>query len=127
MSDEAIAKLPRYLCHKVVQAMKFNEMEFRDGGALLRPEDATLIPVQVDQAFLDKHKPQAPGYFVVYEDGYKSFSPVATFEAGYTLLTGAKADVVDTIKALLEDGVIYREPIDNGDRHRAADEVAKLP
>lgn len=31
-----------------------------------------------------KHKPVAGGYFVVYEDGYESFSPAKAFEEGYT-------------------------------------------
>ena len=26
------------------------------------------------------------GYYVVYEDGYKSFSPAGAFESGYTPL-----------------------------------------
>jgi hypothetical protein len=36
----------------------------------------------------DQEKTQAPpqpgGYFVVYKDGYKSFSPAKAFEEGYT-------------------------------------------
>ncbi|MCK9988658.1 MAG: hypothetical protein AzoDbin1_05130 [Azoarcus sp.] len=28
------------------------------------------------------------GYYVVYEDGYKSFSPAIAFESGYTRIDG---------------------------------------
>ena len=31
-----------------------------------------------------KHDPQAGGYYVVYADGYQSFSPAQAFEEGYT-------------------------------------------
>jgi hypothetical protein len=40
----------------------------------------------VSLEYLDKHSPQAGGYYVVYEDGYRSYSPAAAFEAGYTLI-----------------------------------------
>jgi hypothetical protein len=33
---------------------------------------------------MHKHKPQVGGYFVQYRDGYKSFSPAAAFEEGYS-------------------------------------------
>lgn len=147
--------LPRYQCHKVVRAMKFNEMEFRDGGALLRPENEKLVPIQVDQAYLDKHAPKAPGYFVVYDDGYQSWSPVKAFEDGYARLDDSKAaraaiveQLVHELQARLTGGaepnpwheavVALKNAYERAeqltdpryvsqDRHRAADEVAKLP
>lgn len=36
--------------------------------------------------YVAKHKPEVGGYYVVYEDGYKSFSPAGAFESGYTPL-----------------------------------------
>jgi hypothetical protein len=30
-----------------------------------------------------KHKPEVGGYYVVYKDGYRSFSPAEAFETGY--------------------------------------------
>ena len=38
------------------------------------------------EEWLDKHNPEVGGYYVVYEDGYKSFSPAKAFEEGYTLI-----------------------------------------
>jgi hypothetical protein len=35
---------------------------------------------------LDKHKPEVGGYYVVYKEGYKSFSPAGAFEEGYALI-----------------------------------------
>ena len=38
----------------------------------------------MSEEWLAKHSPVAPGYYVVYEDGYSSFSPVEAFEKGYS-------------------------------------------
>ena len=38
----------------------------------------------VDRVWMRKHEPQVGGYFVVYKDGYCSFSPAEPFESGYT-------------------------------------------
>ena len=47
--------------------------------------DAGLVPDDTPN-YMHKHKPEVGGYYVVYEDGYKSFSPAGAFESGYTLL-----------------------------------------
>lgn len=52
-------------------------------GARLLPEDERVVPVTVGPEYLLKHKPQPGGYYVLYEDGYESFSPAAAFEEGY--------------------------------------------
>jgi hypothetical protein len=33
---------------------------------------------------MTKHAPEVGGYYVVYADGYKSYSPAKAFEDGYT-------------------------------------------
>lgn len=53
-------------------------------GALIFPEDEGYDGFQVDTEYLRKHKPQPGGYYVVYSDGYQSFSPAQAFEEGYT-------------------------------------------
>lgn len=55
-------------------------------GATITPADEGYAPFQVDGDFMEKHRPEVGGYFVVYDDGYKSFSPAKAFEDGYTLL-----------------------------------------
>lgn len=37
----------------------------------------------VNKAYLEKHNPQIGGYYVLYPDGYESWSPAEAFEAGY--------------------------------------------
>lgn len=55
-------------------------------GALITPAEEGYAPFFVDAEFLAKHKPEVGGYFVQYDDGYKSFSPAKAFEEGYTLI-----------------------------------------
>jgi hypothetical protein len=84
-SNEAQRELPRYKCHKEVWAVKIKSIrQLLAGGAVITPEEAGYADIAVSHDFVLKHLPQAGGYYVVYEDGYKSFSPAEAFEGGYT-------------------------------------------
>lgn len=83
-------ELPRYQCFKVVHALKIKSVmkvalpdEEDDGDRLLEFEDESYGPFAVDAAYVRKHNPEPGGYYVVYKDGYKSFSPAQAFEDGY--------------------------------------------
>lgn len=87
--------MPRYRCHKEVFALKIANihtdgeaanLEGRetDGSALLTPSEAAYAPFRVDNEYMRKHRPHVGGYYVVYADVYKSFSPARAFEEGYT-------------------------------------------
>lgn len=86
-----ITALPKYQSHKVVTAGKISAIVLEpngNGGAIVKfvkPEGVYYEDVIVEQEYLDKHTPIAGGYYVVYEDGYLSFSPAEVFEGGYTL------------------------------------------
>jgi hypothetical protein len=56
-----------------------------DADLVLVPEDGRYVRFCVSQQYANKHKPHAGGYYVVYKDGYQSFSPAEAFEEGYTL------------------------------------------
>lgn len=89
-------EMPRYQCHKQVWALKIKaikqapadqERAHKGGDWYLIPEDDGYGPVLVGHdEYILKHNPQVGGYYVVYEDGYKSFSPAAAFESGYSRL-----------------------------------------
>ena len=90
--DETIGTpMPRYLCHKKVWALKIKaivrdgqgEDRETDGSAMIYPEESGYAPFRVDHGYMHKHKPEVGGYYVVYDDGYKSFSPAKAFEDGY--------------------------------------------
>lgn len=90
MSNVPQVEMPRYVCHKKVWALKIRSIinsppNSPEGSAALEMHDAGFAPVTVDVEYMTKHKPQAGGYYVVYPDGYKSFSPAKAFEEGYTL------------------------------------------
>lgn len=93
----ASTEMPRYRCHKEVWALKIERIEYdnaiaqrenreTDGSALLVFADAGYAPLCVDASYLKKHDPHFGGYYVVYKDGYRSFSPADAFEDGYTRL-----------------------------------------
>ena len=90
---DAQMELPRYTCHKEVWALKIAGIEYVQDEqdtvtATITPTDARYGAFSVSEAYINKHKPEVGGYYVVYADGYKSFSPAKAFEAGYTLVEG---------------------------------------
>lgn len=69
--------LPVYQCFKRVRAAQIvnitpNTLDLRGG-----------IFIEVSTEWLTKHTPHIGGYYVVYDDGYASFSPASAFESGY--------------------------------------------
>lgn len=91
----ASAELPRYKCHKEVWALKIAAVTRNsvlaqltgnesDGSAVITPVDDRYGDIRVDADYLRRHNPQVGGYYVVYADGYTSFSPADAFESGYT-------------------------------------------
>jgi hypothetical protein len=89
----ASIQMPQYVCHKTVGALKIagierdhgNEHHDNEGSAIITPENPLYAPFRVDEKYMLKHQPEVGGYYVVYEDGYKSFSPAKAFEDGYEL------------------------------------------
>lgn len=84
-------EMPKYKCHKEVWALKIRMVkphrdDPHDGGAFLEIEDDGYAPILVDRDYMEKHKPADGGYYLVYEDGYKSFSPAKAFEDGYSII-----------------------------------------
>lgn len=90
-------EMPKYKCIKDVWALKIKSIVFdsdlasqtgreTDGSATFTPEDDRFAPIKLSAEFVHKHKPVEGGYYVVYKDGYKSFSPASAFEEGYVLI-----------------------------------------
>lgn len=78
-------ELPRWKCHKEVHAFRIIGINFpteQDGGNVKISGNGLEVEVTAD--YMKKHRPQIGGYYVLYEDGYHSFSPAAAFESGYT-------------------------------------------
>ncbi|TAL13934.1 hypothetical protein EPN95_04575 [Patescibacteria group bacterium] len=98
---QAQREMPRYKCHKEVRALKIKAIEFNydkaqaeqratggatpeNGSATITPADARFASFKVGADYVHKHRPEVGGYYVVYADGYQSFSPAKAFEDGYS-------------------------------------------
>ena len=102
--EDRDANLPAYQCHKKVRALKISDIQpkmtdsdprgyaYPNGAllSLLTPEGKFHGARAVNQPYIDKHNPKIGGYWVLYEDGYQSFSPAKAFEDGYTLIESEK-------------------------------------
>lgn len=89
--------LPTYKCHKTVRAGKISKIDYdyeaatkenreSDGSAILHFHDENIDPIKVNREYVKKRNPIVGGYYVLYEDGFESFSPFVAFESGYTLI-----------------------------------------
>jgi hypothetical protein len=85
--DDTTAQIgmPRYRCHKTVCALKIAKIErgASDGSVMIIPEECGYDPFGVTGEYMDKHQVEVGGYYIVYDDGYKSWSPAKAFEEGY--------------------------------------------
>lgn len=96
-NSRAQIEMPQYRSHKKVWALKIRSIIFdgdlarkegreTSGRAIIWPEEDGYAAFNVDADYVRKHDPKAGGYYVVYADGYKSWSPAEAFEEGYTRL-----------------------------------------
>ena len=92
MSTEA--QMPRYESHKQVWALKIMEVDIPNGVIAV---EAPFAPIEPDRDWWSRFKPKNHaadgdedlGYYVLYENNYKSWSPSEAFESGYLPLKGS--------------------------------------
>lgn len=79
-------QLPSYTCHKVVRAAKITAKEWDGNFNQLRLIFGEVDKwIYVDKKWVERNGPiHVGGYYVVYEDGYRSYSPSKAFENGYS-------------------------------------------
>jgi len=86
--------LLRYKCHKEVFAGKIVNINGTGDTSnlpvilniLTAEVDGMVGSIPVSTDYVTRHNPQVGGYFVLYADGYQSFSPADAFESGYSRL-----------------------------------------
>lgn len=85
MDDTQHTRLPRWRCHKEVEADKIIDIH-TDSNILAHTEWvlASGTTVQVMPGWTARGVPSVGDYMVRYEDGSTSWSPAKAFEAGYT-------------------------------------------
>lgn len=80
----APASLPVYRSHKTVRAAKILAVSATTCTMTLDLGDGTTGTVYLLPDYFDRHQPFEGGYYVVYQDGYVSYSPPKPFESGYS-------------------------------------------
>ena len=79
-------QMPRYNCHKQVWALKIAALEIhQDRSATIAPAEDGYAPFKTAAGWVDRFRGDDAdiGYYVVYADGYSSWSPTKAFEEGY--------------------------------------------
>lgn len=87
--------MPEYECHKHVWALKITDVTVDEehGRALLHFDKPEFEPLGVSETWLARNVSARDkgifglvgGYYVVYRDGFASWSPGDVFEDGYQL------------------------------------------
>lgn len=100
---------PLYQSHKQVRALKLTDIERNNdtGQVLLTPEDKRYAPFEVSAGWYARYggDDTDTGYYVLYSDGFSSWSPTKAFEEGYTAMQEAGASDA----ALTLDGTLRTE------------------
>jgi hypothetical protein len=95
MDNAPSREMPRYTSHKAVHALKIAAIEINlDKSARIAPADRGYAPFATAPGWAERFKGGAtddPGYYVVYADGYASWSPTKAFEDGYAAEAEADA------------------------------------
>lgn len=76
--------LPVYISCKEVRALKIKDITQTETEAVLHFEDPRYAPRVMATDWVDKRGAKPGGYFIVYEDGYTSWSPAEAFERSNT-------------------------------------------
>jgi len=83
---QAGREMPRYKSHKEVWALELSSVTHRSDGSGewdLEFADAGYAPMKAPAEMFARYQPVAGDFYVVYADGYKSFSPRKAFLGGY--------------------------------------------
>ena len=93
-NDADAAEMPRYVSHKKVWALEIAEVLIlppRSDGIWEVPAPRRIVfnedgyaPIIAPGEMLSRYIPVSGDFYVVYADGYKSFSPRKAFLEGYT-------------------------------------------
>lgn len=85
--DNRHSRLPLYQSHKQVRGGKIVDIKH------FGPSSSSILTLhngaqrRVSSEYVEKHDPQIGGYYVLYEDGYESWSPAEAFENGHTQIS----------------------------------------
>jgi hypothetical protein len=108
---ELFPNIPLYRSHKLVRAAKITSFYTPDGRTYHVGMEGVDGCAYVGRDWLDKRVPEIQnpvgGYFVLYEDGYTSWSPAEAFEAGYTKVGTINIDAGVTLLLLAAAALLF--------------------
>lgn len=129
LEDAMTKELPLYISHKKVRALEIRSIGSYATDAtdkLIREivfADPAFKPIWAPGDLFARYTPMPGDYYVVYEDGYASFSPRKAFLEGYTLAQDGNV-LMDHLQELSEFGLDYKlQPGDAVNIARAAREA----
>ena len=79
--------LAKFQSHKVVSAGKINEI-YSDSHIGVEQSDGSNFTTEIPANFFARGTANPGDYYVVYDDGYASWSPAKAFEDGYKRIDG---------------------------------------
>lgn len=106
-------KIPLYLGHKKVRALKIKSVT--DAGTDTTTDENPIVVIEFEDSSFPpdrvnlrgKPTPAAGWYLVFYEDVYTSFSPTKAFEEGYTKSPTGTADLSTFTESALLNWFTY--------------------
>lgn len=81
--EQSTTQLPRWACHKEVYADRIVEISPNNYWKLAH---GRIVMADEVKELSKRQVPIVGDYYVVYEDGYATWSPAKAFEEGYTRL-----------------------------------------
>lgn len=113
-----------YKCLKEVKAAKIVEIrppfQADDPYELVFKDSSVSL---VSDAWFLRHKPEVGGYFVEYDDGYKSYSPAQPFEKGYV----PYEHIIEKLQYHIESVDHFLEFLDVFESSEQHEEIAEDP
>jgi hypothetical protein len=97
--------MPFYICHKRVQALEIagvgSCMPSANPGEIVRRVDfkGGFVSIDCPEAMFARYAPVPGDFYVVYEDGYQSFSPREAFLNGYKPEGQSFSDIKKDLKS----------------------------
>lgn len=109
-------EMPKYQCHKEVHALKIKSIRDDDteNYYVLEFAEKGYAPQDLLDPFMDNFRGCGSnddlGYLVVYEDGYKSWSPTKAFEDGYALVADSQQAKLKQKMEWIRNDISYKAP-----------------
>jgi len=104
--NQPMIELPKYKSYKIVRALSIAAIEVHeDKSATIAPSLTAYAPFKTQPGWAERFKgsEEDKGYYVVYDDGYASWSPTEAFENGYTRLREDHTPISELTAALKAD------------------------